>query len=412
MSTPLLAVLAAFVAIGAVTFVAAAMSGHPERAWAAFLVNFMYFFGLAQAGVVFSAVQRVVYARWGGPVVRLHEAFAAYLPVGFVLLLVLLFGGVGVLYPWVGEELPAKAAWLNVPFMRARDIAVALALLALSGLYLRLVLQPDLRAAAPAAAEMAARRHRLSRLSPVMCLAYPIGMAVLAWDLLMSLDPHWYSTMFPVIVFWGGLLNAVAWTILLTALAGDRLGVRAHVARATWHDLGKLLFAFGIFWAYINYAQLLVIWYGNLPEETGWLWERVGGPWRPVAVAVALLVWFVPFTGLLTRATKTNPRTLALFAMLVAAGLWLERFLMVYPSVLKHAGGMGGHGAAHAAATAAPGAGSGAAHLVPVVFGLTEVGVTLGFLGLFLLAFFFFAGRYPMVAVRDFLDLRGQGPHH
>lgn len=410
MSTPLRAVLAAFVAIGVVSFAAAAQGSHPERAWAAFLVNFMYFFGLAQAGIVFSAIQRIVYARWGGPIVRVHEAFGAYLPVAFVLLLVLLFGGVGVLYPWVHEDLPGKAAWLNVPFMRARDVVVVLVLLALSWAYLRLVLQPDLAAAAPAAADLAARRHRLSRLSPIICLLYAAGMAVLAWDLLMSLEPHWYSTMFPVIVFWGGLLNAVAWTILLTVLAGERLGVREHVSVRTWHDLGKLLFAFGVFWAYINYGQLLVIWYGNLPEETGWLWERVAGPWRPVSVAVALLVWFVPFTGLLTRATKTNPRTLVVFATLVAAGLWLERFMMVYPSVLKHAAGALGDGTAHAA-TAAAGGAQGAAHVIPVVFGFTEVGVTLGFLGLFLLAFFWFAGRFPMVAVRDFLDARGQEGH-
>ncbi len=412
---PALYLFAAFVAIGAVTFVAQAAGAHPERAWSAYLVNLIYFFGLSLGGIVISAIQRIVGARWGGPVIRVHEAFSAFQPIGFVLLVVFLLFGADHLYPWIHESLPSKAAWLNLPFMRARDIVVGLVLVVLSYAFMRLVLAPDLPGALASAADLARRRDRLTRLSVVFCLSYAAGMSILAWDLLMSLDPHWYSTMFPVIVFWGSLLNTIAWTILLTATVGAGLGVRQNVTWPTWHDLGKLLFAFGIFWAYINYAQLLVIWYGNLPEETGWLWERVTGPWRPVTVATVLFVWFIPFVGLLTRATKRNPVTLSVFAVLVMTGLWLERFFIVYPSVLKHAAG-GEHGAAQAASAAVSSEAAGVAalqmHYPPFVFGLTEIGVTLGFLGLFLLAFFWFAGRFPMVAQRDYLDLQGAGGHH
>ncbi len=180
-----------------------------------------------------------------------------------------------------------------------------------------------------------------------------------------------------------GSVAAVAW---LSVVFGRRLGVREHVTPATLHDLGKLIFAFSIFWAYINYAQLLVIWYGNLPEETGWMWQRVAGTWRPVAVAVALCCWVVPFSGLLTRATKKNPTTLAIFATIVLFGLWLERYLIVYPSVLHEATG--------------------------IPFAFTEIGISLGFLGLFLLSFFWFMSRYPSVAVQDYLAVRGAGGHH
>ncbi len=185
---------------------------------------------------------------------------------------------------------------------------------------------------------------------------------------------------------WGGLLGSVAALAWVSVVFGGYLGVRQYMTPATLHDLGKLIFAFATFWAYINYSQLLVIWYGNLPEETGWMWERVGGTWRPVAVAVALLVWLVPFTGLLTRATKKNPTTLAIFATIVLVGLWLERYLMVYPSVVHSEGG--------------------------IPFALTEVGISLGFLGLFLLSFFWFTSRYPTVAVQDFLALRDAATHH
>jgi hypothetical protein len=377
--------LALFVLIGAVTFAAGLAGAHPERAWAAYLVNFVFFFSIAQAGVVFSAIHRIVGARWGGPVIRLAEGFGAFLPVAFVAFLVLL-GGTGTLYVWIHEPIPAKAVWLNVPFMISRDVAVLLALLGLSAAYLRHVLQPDLPGAHPTEASLARRRHVLSRLSPILCLAYAIGMSILAWDLVMSLDPHWYSTMFSVIVFWGGLLGSVAALAWVSVVFGGYLGVRQYMTPATLHDLGKLIFAFATFWAYINYSQLLVIWYGNLPEETGWMWERVGGTWRPVAVAVALLVWLVPFAGLLTRATKKNPTTLAIFATIVLVGLWLERYLMVYPSVIHSEGG--------------------------IPFALTEVGISLGFLGLFLLSFFWFTSRYPTVAVQDFLALRDAATHH
>ncbi len=382
---PVLRVLALFVLIGAVTFAAGLAGAHPERAWAAYLVNFVFFFSIAQAGVVFSAIHRIVGARWGGPVIRLAEGFGAFLPVAFVAFLILL-GGTGTLYVWIHEPIPAKAVWLNAPFMISRDVAVLLALLGLSAAYLRHVLQPDLPGAHPTEASLARRRHVLSRLSPILCLAYAIGMSILAWDLVMSLDPHWYSTMFSVIVFWGGLLGSVAALAWVSVVFGGYLGVRQYVTPATLHDLGKLIFAFATFWAYINYSQLLVIWYGNLPEETGWMWERVGGTWRPVAVAVALLVWLVPFTGLLTRATKKNPTTLAIFATIVLVGLWLERYLMVYPSVIHSEGG--------------------------IPFALTEVGISLGFLGLFLLSFFWFTSRYPTVAVQDFLALRDAATHH
>ncbi|HWP35451.1 MAG TPA: hypothetical protein VNM66_07635 [Thermodesulfobacteriota bacterium] len=381
---PLVAVLGLFVAIGAVTFALGVTGAEPERAWAAYLVNFVFFFSIAQAGIVFAAIQRIVGARWSGPVLRVAEGFGAFLPVALAAFMLLLVG-TGRLYEWVHHPVPVKAAWLNLPFMVTRDLAVVVVLVGLSVLYLRLAVQPDLPGARPGPDELARRRRVLGRLSPVICLLYVIGMSVLAWDLLMSLDPHWYSTMFSVIVFWGGMLGTVAALAWVSVLLGRHLGVAPHLTPTTYHDLGKLVFAFSIFWAYINYAQLLVIWYGNLPEETNWMWLRVGGTWRPVAVAVGLACWLVPFVGLLSRAAKKHPPTLALFATVVLVGLWLERYLMVYPAVVRSEGG--------------------------IPLGLTEVGVSLGFLGLFLLAFLWFLSRVPPVAVHDFLAIRERAGH-
>jgi hypothetical protein len=139
------------------------------------------------------------------------------------------------------------------------------------------------------------------------------------------------------------------------------------------HDLGKLCFGFTVFWAYLMWAQFLVIWYGNLPEETGFVFARLWGPWLPVGRAVFLGMFLIPFFGLLGVQPKKTPFTFGLFATISVCSLWLERYLLVLPSVTREPG---------------------------PTFGLPELGPTLLFLGLFLLAYGIFARTFPMVSPR------------
>src|SRR5437879_4146807 len=151
------------------------------------------------------------------------------------------------------------------------------------------------------------------------------------------------------------------------------IGLAQLVSRKQLHDLGKLCFGFTVFWAYLMWSQFLVIWYGNLPEETYFIFYRLIGPWRPVGIAVFLLVFLIPFVGLLGAKPKKYPPTFLAFALVSLAGIWLERYLEIVPSI------NGGPGPA---------------------IGIPELGVTVLFGGLFLLAMGWFATRYPMISPR------------
>jgi hypothetical protein len=218
---------------------------------------------------------------------------------------------------------------------------------------------------------LAAVERRLARLAPILIVLYAYAFSVLALDLIMSLAPYWISTLFGAYYFMGSFLTGLTMLALMTVYWRGRLGLHDVIGRQQFHDLGKLIFGFTVFWAYLTYSHVLVIWYGNLPEETAFLFFRMWGAWQPVSILVLVLVFVVPFWGLIWVKTKITPATFALFAAISVFGMWLERYLQVQPSL-----------------TEAP------------LMGLPEVGTTLGFLGLFLLAYGMFASAFPMVSPR------------
>jgi hypothetical protein len=171
----------------------------------------------------------------------------------------------------------------------------------------------------------------------------------------------------------GAFLGAHMLLVLMMLYGAAHLGVSDLVSPKQRHDLGKLCFGFTVFWTYLMWAQFLVIWYGNLPEETGFVFARLWGHWLPVGKAVFLGMFLVPFFGLLGVAPKKTRVTLGFFAVVSLVSFWLERYLLVMPSV-----------------SALPG---------PVV-GLPELGPTLLFLGLYLLTYALFARTFPMISPR------------
>jgi len=372
------------------------------RAWQALLVNFLFFGGLAQAGVVLSCILQVTSARWGRPLKRVAEATAAFLPAAFVLLLVLL-AGAAAWAPWVHHPVEAKAPWLNVPFFVLREL---LAFLVLGGLSLRYVhhsLRPDIgmlhesgeRPAAGVAArlvagwrdidtERAVGQRRQTRLAVAVLVAYGWVFTLVAFDFVMALDPHWFSTLLGGYYFIGNLLIGIAFLAAVAAAGRRRLGIADHVGRHQLHDLGKLLFGFCILWAYLFWSQYLVIWYGDLAEETEFVHHRMHGAWQPVAAAVFAMAFAGPFVVLLSRAVKTWAPGLAAVAAAVFAGMWLERFLLVAPSLWHGAG---------------------------VPLGLLELCVTAGVASLFALAYTTFLDHFPTLPVSDpRLAPAGTGP--
>ena len=385
-------VLLGLAALGGLAFLYGIVIGDAGRAWQALLVNFLFFGGLAQAGVIFSCILQVTSARWGRPLKRVAEATAAFLPMALLLLLVLL-AGITAWAPWVHEPVEAKAPWLNVPFFVGREL---LAFLVLSGLSLRYVyrsLRPDVgmlheSGSRPATgisallirdwrgldSERATGQRRQTRWAVAVLIAYGWVFTLIAFDFVMALDPHWFSTLLGGYYFIGNLLIGLAFVVGVTAAGRNRLGIARHVGRHQLHDLGKLLFGFCILWAYLFWSQYLVIWYGDLAEETEFVYHRMHGAWEPAAWAVFAMTFAGPFVVLLSRAVKTWVPGLTTVAAIVFAGMWLERFVLVVPS-LWHGEG--------------------------VPLGLLELLVTAGVASLFVLSYAAFLDRFPVLPVSD-----------
>ena len=378
--------------IGAAAFLYGAFLGDSVRAWQSLLVNFLFFGGLAQAGVVLSAIMQVTSSRWGRALKRTAEATSAFLPVSLVLLLVLL-AGVSAWAPWVHEPVEAKQAWLNVPFFVTRQILGFLLLAGISLAYVYRSVRPDiglLDQSGEHTAHGLARRliagwrgideerqtgqRAQNRLAPAVLVAYAWIFTLVAFDFFMSLDPHWFSSLAGGYYFIGNLFAGFAFLAVAAVWSRERLHLTAYVGPHQLHDVGKLLFGFCILWAYMFWSQYLVIWYGDLPEETEFIAHRMNGAWAPLAWTVFAMVFVIPFVVLLSRAVKTSPRGLTAIACVGLAGMWLERFILVSPS-LWHGDG--------------------------VPLGVVELLVTAGVLGLFAWCYTTFLETFPVLAVSD-----------
>ena len=370
--------------VGAAVFFWALTTGQAARAWQSYHVNFMFWTGLAQGLVVFAATQKLAKGHWSGLLIRFAESAAAFLVVAVVLFLGLVLGR-GYIFSWLHEPRPDIGAWLVSRFFFPRNGLILGTLAWLSWRFVRHDVAPDVRELADGrAVDRLEGRDQIAREAAILIVGFAFGHSLLAFDLMMSLAHKWVSNLFGAFYFMGSFLAALMALAVLAIALRRRMGLAQLISAKQLHDLGKLCFGFTVFWAYLMWAQFLVIWYGNLPEETYFIFYRLIGPWRPVGVAVFLLVFVVPFIGLLGVRPKRYPPTFLAFALVSLAGIWLERYLEIVPSV------NGG---------AAP------------ALGVPEIGVTLLFGGLFLLSMAWFAGRYPMISPRLAADTLEREAH-
>jgi len=376
--------------VGVVLFVLALMGDGSHRAWQTFHVNWVFWTGLTGGSIAITAVHKIANAKWSGVIIRLSQAMSAMIPVSLIGAILVLTVGYHDIYGHMAEELHGlshgKALWLSRPWMAVRLIG-GLALLYWIGIRLiRTDMLADLalmkgKAGARQAKydamlqgyDEAANHASTYRLAPIYAATYAMVFTMVAFDGIMALQPHWFSNLLGGWYFMGSFLGAHMLLALMMIYSRRAVGLDEFISAKQRHDLGKLCFGFTVFWTYLMWAQFLVIWYGNLPEETGFVFARLWGPWRPVGTAVYLGMFVIPFTGLIGVGPKKMPLTLGLFATISLCALWLERYLMVMPSVTAEAG---------------------------PVFGLPEVGPILLFLGLFFLCFAWFARTYPMVSPR------------
>jgi hypothetical protein len=274
-------------------------------------------------------IHHLVGGAWGSALRRFLESGAGCLPAMAILFLPLCFG-LAEVYPWARPEtvsaskaLLHKAAYLNVPFFLARA-AICFAIWISIQHFLKKWARPQGEEAVMAM--QAGARSRLAALSGPGLVLFGITVHFASFDWAMSLEPEWYSTMYGFL-FIAGEAPAVMALMILSALGLDRKeAVERLVAPANLYDLGNLLLAFVLIWIYVSFMQFLIIWSGNLPEETGWYLRRMAGGWRWLAGLLVLFQFALPFFLLLFRSFKRNARALAW----LSAGLLLVHVAHVF----------------------------------------------------------------------------------
>jgi hypothetical protein len=366
-------IYAVFMLIGALTIAAGLIQRDgQERIWHSFLTSFMYFADLALGGLFFAAIQHVAKVGWSVTVRRLVEALTAYLPYAAVSAVGLFFGAKS-LYEWTHPEavahdfiLQGKAGYLNLP-----AFAIRMAIFFAGWLWFkRALVGNSIKQDETGDARLTLKNVGLSI---AFLLFFALSYSLFTVDALMSLSPHWYSTIWGVYNFSGLFQSSLAMIILLTVFVMNKGLVRGLVNENHLHDLGKFLKAFTVFYAYIGFSQFLLIWYANLPEETIFYLNRASGPWMAVTWSLLIFKFAVPFLMLLPKAAKRSPSYLCLVSVLILVMQYVDIHWMVYPNLDNS----------------------------QYLFGWQEVGIFLGFLGVFLASVMGFLAKNNLVPIRD-----------
>jgi len=344
---PLTLILLVFAGVGLVGFLAGVFGAHPQRAWQAYLINFLLWSSIAQGGLLFSALMHVTKARWGYPLTVLSESFAAFFPISFVLFL-LLFLGSDHIFPWLHHDLHGKEGWLNLPLLFSRDFVALCVLYGLGFVYLYYALwlrKDEITFKGRIGSMLLERwgrsrkdeqwlRDRMSLFGVLYIVAYALVLTLMALDLVMSMEPYWISTLFGPYYFVKAFYIGLGALIILASIQTIRLGQGSGLSSSQLHDLGKLFFAFCLLWGDFFYCQLVVIWYGNISEETHFIIQRVMVlPWKNLAWIVFVLGFFIPFLILINRRIKTRPVPMIILCAVVLFGIWLENLLLLGPAL-------------------------------------------------------------------------------
>ena len=389
----------AIVGFGTFVFNIMGSEDSAKAAWEIFLINFLYWTGIAQAGIIFSCIMRITNARWARPLLRVSEGLGAVLPIAFIRLIVVFLCSDYIL-PYATEHYHhPRDIWLNMTFVVARNLILFAILLILSLIYLYYSLRQDLGGISDKLDGIAAwigsgwsgeeerttLWRRLGQYAPAVIIFYALSFSFIAWDLIMSLDPLWYSTLFGPYDFMSSFLGAIGATIVLSIMLRRKLGLEEYLVDTHYHDMGKILQGFSLFWVYMFFSQLLPLWYANMPETAAFVIKRVQEePFQSLAWATLTCVFIFPFLALVPRTNKIAKPIVVFIAGVSLTGLWIDKFVLVTPSLSN-----------------------------TINIGLTQILITLGFLGAFITMFLLFMRTFPSIPVGDkFFGGKATGGHH
>ena len=397
-------VLMSFVVLAILAFVGGLLFGDQDivlRSWQILLINTVFWGGLSQAGVIWAVAWQITDAKWARPFKRIGEAFGAFLPISFVMF-VLVFFGMHILYEWthtpfLHHGVAVKVGWLNMYFFVSRNIFWLLLMYGVSFFFLYASLRPDFGLANQLIPNWGGtfakkflgnypqdhenevvRLEALSRrIAPALAIIYGIGGSFLVWDFIMTLDQEWFSTLFGVFVLIGSMQAALGIMIATAVTIRDQFQLQDYMTINRLHDLAKLIFAFSLLWTYMAFSQYLVIWYADLAEETPFVIIRsTEQPWQTMFIMLFFWLFVSVFLLLLPKTFCRTPNFVRIMGIYVAIGQWLSIYLLVVPSTQEY-----GH--------------------YQIAIGLTEILITLGFGGAFFLCFLTFLGKLPLLPISD-----------
>ncbi|MBI1305339.1 MAG: quinol:cytochrome C oxidoreductase [Bacteroidetes bacterium] len=333
-----------------------------KRIWANFLLNSYYFMLFAVGALFFMAVNYAANAGWATLLKRIMEAMSSYLPIGIITIGIVIYFGRDYLYHWIeylekglkpedtgfDKILDDKDWFLNKGWFLFGVPAIMLVWWLFRFILGKLSTNEDANGGTT-------YFYKSIRFSAAFIVIFAFSFSILSWLVMMSIDPHWYSTIYSVYNF------AVAFVTTLSVIGLFTLWLKSKgymeiVSDEVIHDIGKFMFAFSIFWGYIFISQFLLIWYANIPEEVVYFDARLNPHYKMLFRTNILMCFFAPFLILMMRNAKRNPKVMLIAALIILCGHWLDLYLMIMPGVLHDESG----------------------------FGLLEFGMTIAFAGFFI----------------------------
>lgn len=297
----------------------------------AYLLGFTFWAGIALGSLALLMLQHLTGGGWGFVIRRILEASTQTLPLIAVLFVPILLGA-HALYPWTHQEeidkhpvIQAKTAYLNLPFFSIRAVVYFAIWLTLAFLFNRWSLQQD-----RTADQRYSKNLRVLSGPGMVLFIFTVTFAAVDWY--MSLEPEFTSTIYGFIYVASWSVSALAFVIAVVAALSKQEPLKSIVAPLHFHDLGKLLLALVMLWAYFAFSQYLIIWSGNLPEEIGWYLHRTRGTWGAIALTIITLHFAAPFLFLLSRSLKRDPQKLVIVALLILVMRYVDLMWMLVPA--------------------------------------------------------------------------------